>query len=933
MRHKAIKKQAFNRKQNNSFFLSFFLFAFTFLLYSNTINNGYNLDDELVTNNHALTSKGFKAIPEILSSPYYSDMGTSYEYRPMVLISFAIEHQLFGENPTTSHLINVLLYSISVLLLFIFLKKLFASYNVYLVFVVVLIFAVHPLHTEVVASIKSRDELLAFLFGILSWNMALAYVNKNRMYLFVLTFLMFALGMLSKISIIPLAFIVPLSLLFFSNASQRHMFFLSLGFSILVALFAPFFNFSHKVLFGFLVFVAPFITGLLFIRKDKIEEVWSLLKDEFKNSSEVITGIKTFSVQALFFFIFLSVFLCGVGVFYNFRVLIFIALIGLLALYYIGDNKNKAYFFSTFIFLVSLVSVNYKQSHILAFCLVLILFMFFLVEKKFRLYLIFSLLFLLVPWIMWAGFESVFWLVFLSFIIWGVSIKKFRPYAFILIGVFLISSPLVSYMRHTSLLYSGHLFSVLALSITLFIYFKLKNYKLAALFLWVLIPIALAVKLSTITGSYSVVVERYFNPATSISIGADLLPASGRKLDKVEMPLDIDAPLKLKAGTALYVTAAYLKKLVFPLNMGFYYGYKQIEPQNLFHLQSLLSLLIHVVLVVLAFKLYKREKLFTFAVFFYLASISIFSNLVMPMPGLFADRFAYIPSLGFSILITIILFVLFKVSYTNANIYVKKHSILVFIIISVTILFSVRTYSRNFHWKNHLTLFRNDIAYLDNSAHAHHLLATHLVINAKKEKDKNLALKMINEAKLHYLKALDIYPDFFNAVFYLGGVHYDLAKDFDKTQNYDSALVYFDKAIYLRPDYYKPYMQNALIHHKNDSLEKAIVLYEKTLLLKPELEEAYKNLIALYFDKKDFENALMLSKKFDKDPVSRKELLIGFSKYYYSKQLYDSAALCYKEILLLNPNDINALKALVEVNLYLNNMDEVEYYKRKIDAL
>ncbi len=69
----------------------YFIFLFSFVIYANTIPNDYNLDDELVTQNHRLTSKGISAIPEIFTSPYYEDKaGYKYEYRPIVLISFAI---------------------------------------------------------------------------------------------------------------------------------------------------------------------------------------------------------------------------------------------------------------------------------------------------------------------------------------------------------------------------------------------------------------------------------------------------------------------------------------------------------------------------------------------------------------------------------------------------------------------------------------------------------------------------------------------------------------------------------------------------------------------------------------------------------------------------------------------------------------------------
>ena len=144
--------------------------VFSFALYANSIPNDYAMDDELVTQNHRLTSQGIKAIPEIFTSTYYSDkMGYAYDYRPIVHVSFALEHELFGESPHVSHFINVLLYVLLCVLLYITLKKFLPLPDIFLV-AITLLFTAHPVHTEVVSSIKNRDELLALIFGLAAFR-------------------------------------------------------------------------------------------------------------------------------------------------------------------------------------------------------------------------------------------------------------------------------------------------------------------------------------------------------------------------------------------------------------------------------------------------------------------------------------------------------------------------------------------------------------------------------------------------------------------------------------------------------------------------------------------------------------------------------------------------------------------------------------------
>src|SRR5687768_45753 len=110
------------------------VFLLAFLLYANTIPNKYNLDDELVTtinpnNPHRSTSKGIAALSDIFSEPYYKDeQGYAYDYRPMVLATFAIEHSLFGDNIHVSHFLNTLLYALLCTLLLAVLSQLFKDY-------------------------------------------------------------------------------------------------------------------------------------------------------------------------------------------------------------------------------------------------------------------------------------------------------------------------------------------------------------------------------------------------------------------------------------------------------------------------------------------------------------------------------------------------------------------------------------------------------------------------------------------------------------------------------------------------------------------------------------------------------------------------------------------------------------------------------------
>lgn len=143
----------------------------SFLLFAPTIGHGFVLDDLAVIENNKFVQEGFGGIPDLFSTFYWKGFWDANAglYRPLSMVMFAIEWAISPNNPALHHFVNVLLYALTIGLLFKVLLKLLAGYSVWVSFAVALIFMVHPSHTEVVANIKSRDEILCFLFFLLTF--------------------------------------------------------------------------------------------------------------------------------------------------------------------------------------------------------------------------------------------------------------------------------------------------------------------------------------------------------------------------------------------------------------------------------------------------------------------------------------------------------------------------------------------------------------------------------------------------------------------------------------------------------------------------------------------------------------------------------------------------------------------------------------------
>ena len=222
------------------------LLTVAFCLNFNTLFNDYTVDDETVITNNSFVQKGIKGIPEIICQNYFKgdnkiNVGefSGGRYRPFTLIVFAVEYQCFGANPFVSHLINVLLFTLLIALLFkLFHNPIFREKDKYLAFFSCLLFAVHPIHTEVIANVKSRDEMITFILLIISLLTFLKNTEKKNRWLFFTSMLCFFLALLTKETAITFIIIVPLILYFFFNHSVKRSVLLTIPLIIVFAGYA-----------------------------------------------------------------------------------------------------------------------------------------------------------------------------------------------------------------------------------------------------------------------------------------------------------------------------------------------------------------------------------------------------------------------------------------------------------------------------------------------------------------------------------------------------------------------------------------------------------------------------------------------------------------------------------------------------------------------
>lgn len=211
---------------------SIILVMLSFGIYYTCLPFDYVLDDKIVVSENQYTKQGFGGIWKIMTTESFEgyfgekkELVQGNRYRPLSIVTFAMEYGILGKlNPTVSHFINILLYGITGIIFMLVLSMLFRNYKgsswwFSIPFLAAILYISHPVHTEAVANIKGRDEIMTMLFSLLALYSTLRYIDNGKKGWLAGTLIYFLLGLLSKENAITFLAIIPLSVYFFSNTN------------------------------------------------------------------------------------------------------------------------------------------------------------------------------------------------------------------------------------------------------------------------------------------------------------------------------------------------------------------------------------------------------------------------------------------------------------------------------------------------------------------------------------------------------------------------------------------------------------------------------------------------------------------------------------------------------------------------------------------
>lgn len=270
-------------------------------------------------------------------------------------------------------------------------------------------------------------------------------------------------------------------------------------------------------------------------------------------------------------------------------------------------------------------------------------------------------------------------------------------------------------------------------------------------------------------------------------IGYLLEPPNGDLDDLLNHPF-LEMNLAQKYATISYTLGEYLRLLVFPHPLTHDYYPYHIPIMEWTDWRVLLAFVLNLGLFLLGILGLIRKKAWGFALFFYFTTLSIVSNAVVSIGVFMNERFAFMPSLAFALLLPLAIHSLLK-NQTRQK----------FVLMGVIGLFSLGYLFQNFNrvpdWKNPYTLNASAIEVSENSARANCFMAVELYKKSNEETDPAIKQDLVSRAKEYIDRSLEIYPEYGSALKMKAGIlgaQYSLDRDLQKL------LIGFERIMFKR---------------------------------------------------------------------------------------------------------------------------------------
>jgi len=343
----------------------------------------------------------------------------------------------------------------------------------------------------------------------------------------------------------------------------------------------------------------------------------------------------------------------------------------------------------------------------------------------------------------------------------------------------------------------------------------------------------------------------------------------------------------------------YLRLLIFPFNLTAERMF--VVPASFFRPAVIIPAILLLLCSFAIIKIFRYSKLLAFGVLWIFITLMPVSNIVFLARRPIAEQRLYIPSLGFCLIISILINTLSSVKLKSISPKILKDTT---ILLSIFILigYSTITIRRNLDWKDSFTFWKKTLQSSPHSPRAHNNLGT-----------EYSAIGKYDEAIKLYNKALALHPEHANAYYNLGSIY-------KNTGRQSKAIDFYKKTIELNPSYMAAYKKLSEVYTDLGKDELAIELCRRAMRINPRYADLCYNLGNAYINKGEYKEAIKWYEEVVKIDHRYADAYNNLGNAYSDMGDYKKAIDFYQKTLRLDSN-----YALAHINLSATYLRKKEY--------
>jgi tetratricopeptide (TPR) repeat protein len=409
------------------------------------------------------------------------------------------------------------------------------------------------------------------------------------------------------------------------------------------------------------------------------------------------------------------------------------------------------------------------------------------------------------------------------------------------------------------------------------------------------------------------------------------LPAHDRTLALLENPLSVEGGIINHIAYAGFSLFFYMKLLLIPHPLRYYYGYNLFPDISLGNTWVILAIIVHLGLFIFAIYKLKKKHILSYIILVYLTSIVLFTNLFKPVPGIIAERFLFVPSLAFCFALVYFIYRMFLQHPEDKNLKSIKAIGIFGIVVLILIPYSAKTFVRNQQWHTEYSLYKADMPYLYDSFKGNDLYANEIMKNANRELAKPVnVLKFVDpqvkEAISHWERAIEILPEASSPYRNLGIIYSRVYK------NYDTAIFYFKKTLELEDDDAMTYFNLGLTYEGKGEFARAIEFLQKSLDIDSTSVNARSRMANIYYGMGEFKAAIKLNQDIMRMSPNEALPYVNLGNYYlFQRDTLNGIRYYEKAVELGAPPD--AANFLAKYFQRKGDIVKTNYYRKITDDL